>query len=145
MSPECCFVVIFMGDMNWQIDASAQSTLVISNPCRGSSKTLLRSMPGQFRLREICLIVCSIVVKGRNPFLLWEVLVILYNECALIVHFWKVTAMKKKKEPKKALLLKAIRRSRSRAPVGRPAVFKDKSKYDRNRAKKENRKEISQE
>ena len=50
----------------------------------------------------------------------------------------------KKKETKKDLLLKAIRRSRDRKPVGRPTVFKDKSKYDRNRAKKENRKDIQE-
>lgn len=37
--------------------------------------------------------------------------------------------------------LEAIKRSRERQPVGRPATHRDKSKYDRKRSKKELRKE----
>lgn len=37
--------------------------------------------------------------------------------------------------------LEAIKRSRERQPVGRPATHGDKSKYDRKRSKKELRKE----
>ena len=50
----------------------------------------------------------------------------------------------KKKKNKKDSILKAIRQSRERAPVGRPTVFKDKSKYDRNKARQEVRKETDE-
>lgn len=41
--------------------------------------------------------------------------------------------------------LTAINQSRPRDPMPRPVVFKDKTKYDRNRAKEELREELTEE
>ena len=45
------------------------------------------------------------------------------------------------KNKKSGWFLEAIKRSRERRPVGRPATHRDRSKYDRERSKKELRKE----